>query len=766
VQITVAPVNDTPVADDQSVTTAEDQPLPIRLTGRDVDGDALEFIPSSPSHGSVVSAPDGQFLYTPDGDYYGPDAFTFTAIDPSGAPATATVSIEVTPRNDLPTADPQDVSTDEDVPLTITLGGTDAEGSPLTATVGQPEHGTLTRSAGNVYSYTPAANFHGQDAFTFTMTDGDLVSGPATVEITIRPVNDDPTLADIAPQTVTEGHALTFQAQATDIDGDTPSFEALGLPADATFNTTTGAFAWTPGEAKGPGVYEVTVRASDGTAVDGQVVTITVHEENTAPVLAFIGSRRASPGTAVTFTAAASDADLPPNGLRFTLDAGAPSEARIDAASGAFSWTPTEADLGTHSITIRVTDDGGPALDDFETFTVDVAQLPQTITFDLSTQPAKTYGDEPFTVAATASSGLLVSFAAQGSCTVSEATVTITGSGSCSLTAAQAGSAAYLAAAPVTQEFGIAKAALLVQADDKARQYGEANPEFTGTITGIKYTDRLSATYATPATSTTPAGSYPIIPTLVDPDGRAVNYDVTLVNGTLTIVGKQSQTISFTQPATKVFTDPAFSVTDLATSSSGLSIAFSTPTADRCSTTSDGGTVKLLDVGVDAAGCAITASQGGDDLYEAAADVTRTFDIYNKLDAVTGSTTAQRNNEVQFGGSVIEFNVSILTIRNADGSVLFDAARLEAGSVTVTGPSGKVAQPVRNKDGTIKTTLIDTNGDATRDRVLYFLEADVFDSQHVGGNWTITLNGRLLTVSGDPKRDGRPVRGTDIIRLR
>src|SRR5437764_2128066 len=88
------------------------------------------------------------------------------------------------------------------------------------------------------------------------------------------------------------------------------------------------------------------------------------------------------------------------------------------------------------------------------TFTI--AKANQTITFGALAN--KTFGDPDFNVSATASSGLPVSFAASGNCTVSGNTVHLTGAGSCTITASQAGDANYNAAANVPQTFTIAKA--------------------------------------------------------------------------------------------------------------------------------------------------------------------------------------------------------------------------------------------------------------------------------------------------------------------
>ncbi len=111
---------------------------------------------------------------------------------------------------------------------------------------------------------------------------------------------------------------------------------------------------------------------------------------------------------------------------------------------------------GAGSCTITASQAGdatyAPAPDVSQTFTI--VQASQTITF--GSLADKTYGDPDFAVSATASSGLPVSFAAAGNCTVSGNTVHLTGEGSCTITASQGGNANYTPAASVPQTFAIA----------------------------------------------------------------------------------------------------------------------------------------------------------------------------------------------------------------------------------------------------------------------------------------------------------------------
>ena len=83
----------------------------------------------------------------------------------------------------------------------------------------------------------------------------------------------------------------------------------------------------------------------------------------------------------------------------------------------------------------------------------------------------------------------------------------------------------------------VSPAALTVTANNARRYVNLPNPPFSGTITGLQNNDNITANYSCSATPASPAGPYPIVPSLVDPANRQTNYLVTLVNGTLTVVG-------------------------------------------------------------------------------------------------------------------------------------------------------------------------------------------------------------------------------------
>lgn len=192
ITITVTPANLPPIAFDLSISTAEDSPVTFDLIGTDPDGpdfDNLTYeVLTQPANGvlSVLSANGKRLSYTPNADFNGADSFTYRVDDGEAVSGPATVTIAVASVNDAPTADAQSVTTDEGTAVDITLTGSDPEDDPLNFQVDGPANGTLSGTAPNL-TYTPGAGFTGEDSFTFTVSDGQATSAPATVTITVNP---------------------------------------------------------------------------------------------------------------------------------------------------------------------------------------------------------------------------------------------------------------------------------------------------------------------------------------------------------------------------------------------------------------------------------------------------------------------------------------------------------------------------------------------------------------------------------------------------
>jgi VCBS repeat-containing protein len=217
VTVTINPVNDAPVATDQDATTGEDDVLAGSVAATDVDGDSLAYsLVDDAANGSVVVNSDGTFTYTPDADFNGPDSFTFKADDGTADSNTATVSITVDPVNDAPVADDGTATTNEDQAVPGTVSGSDPENDALTySLVDDATNGTAVVNSDGTFTYTPDADYNGTDSFTFAANDGDLDSAPATVTVTISPVDDFPAAVNDTP-TTDEDVAATIDVLAND----------------------------------------------------------------------------------------------------------------------------------------------------------------------------------------------------------------------------------------------------------------------------------------------------------------------------------------------------------------------------------------------------------------------------------------------------------------------------------------------------------------------------------------------------------------------
>ena len=213
VNITVDAVNDPPTTDDKSVSGSEDgDPIAITLTGADIDGTVDHFtITSLPANGTLSyngsSVTEGQDIpatsnsaslsFTPNANWNGDTSFQYAATDnQSLADATpATVSIAVTPVNDLPVAVADSFSTLEDTAFNGSLASNDTpsgDGGNVWSKASDPLHGTVTVNDNGTFTYTPDANYHGGDSFTYTITDADNDTSTTTVTMEVTSVVDDP----------------------------------------------------------------------------------------------------------------------------------------------------------------------------------------------------------------------------------------------------------------------------------------------------------------------------------------------------------------------------------------------------------------------------------------------------------------------------------------------------------------------------------------------------------------------------------------------
>ncbi len=214
-----------PDAVDDEVTTDEDTAASLyylTYNDTDPDGDTLEIVAiGPPANGQVVPQPDQTYHYVPNPNWNGTDSFPYTVSDGQSTD-TATVTVTVLALNDPPVADNKNVTTDQNTPTTVTLTGTDVEGSPLEFFIhDDPANGTLSELTVGTITYVPNGNFHGTDTFTYKATEGQLAGAEATVTVTVLQV--------------AQGSGVTITASG----GSTLASENDEVWADPTLNRST-----------------------------------------------------------------------------------------------------------------------------------------------------------------------------------------------------------------------------------------------------------------------------------------------------------------------------------------------------------------------------------------------------------------------------------------------------------------------------------------------------------------------------------------------
>ncbi len=289
VVITVNPVNDVPVAVDDTNTTNEDSPVSGNLASNDTpsgDGSNTWSAVGTPSNGNVVVNPNGTFTYTPNANFNGADTFYYKVCDVDGDCDTAMVVITVNPVNDVPVAVDDSNTTNEDSPVSGNLASNDTpsgDGGNTWSAVGTPSNGNVVVNPNGTYTYTPNANFNGADTFYYKVCDVDGDCDTSKVVITVNPVNDVPVAVD-DNFTTTLDVAVSGNLSTND-NGSTDGGNNWSLTINPTNGLvsvlTDGTFTYTPSPGfAGNDTFYYRVCDVDGDC-DTAMVVITV---NDAPI--------------------------------------------------------------------------------------------------------------------------------------------------------------------------------------------------------------------------------------------------------------------------------------------------------------------------------------------------------------------------------------------------------------------------------------------------------------------------------------------------
>lgn len=422
------------------ITTPEDTPVTVNVTANDITGGIPPTLtqingqaivvgtPVAIDQGTVTLQPDGQLTFTPSPNSHGTTSFSYATTDGTNT-SQATVTVDVTPVNDAPIAiGPPPLTTPEDTPIAVSLGGTDPDGtvtSVTLTTLPSADQGVLylpdgvtpvtvgapiTPEQATQLVFKPSPDFHGQVDISFVVTDNEgATSPPASGAITVT--SDTTPLVSVSDATANESAGfMTFTVTLNQPSSGPVSVNYQTVPGTATsgadYTPVAGTLNFEPGQtsltvtvpiqpdtspegsenfslvlsqpqqtaiADGTGLGTIVDTASGteptvsltGPALVNEgagyaVYTVTLSAPSTTPVTVSYGTTDGTATAGSDYTATTGTVSFPPGATTQTIVVPILNDGTFE---GPETFTlnlgaPTNATLGTGSVTTTVTDDG------------------------------------------------------------------------------------------------------------------------------------------------------------------------------------------------------------------------------------------------------------------------------------------------------------------------------------------------------------------------------------------------------------------------
>ncbi len=359
-------------------------------TDPDIPANTLTFSLVSAPAGVNLDANTGVLMWTPT-EAQGPSTNLIALqVTDNGSPplsASGSFTVIVNEVNSAPVLIvPPNQTIDELTTLVLTNTATDSDipANTLTFDLLSAPPGVSLDSKTGVLTWTPTeAQGPSTNLITVKVTDNGVpaLSRTNSFSVVVNEVNKPPVLLEmISELRIDELTLLVLDNPASDPDlpANTLTWSLVSAPEGMTINSAVGFVRWTPTEAQGPSTNLVTIKVTDDgspplSAIEN--LTIIVDEVNSAPVLTVPRNQTINELSTLVLTNSATDPDIPANTLTFSLVA-APEGVILDASTGVLTWTPTETQgPSTNLITVKVTDNGSPPLNDSNSFTVVVNEV-------------------------------------------------------------------------------------------------------------------------------------------------------------------------------------------------------------------------------------------------------------------------------------------------------------------------------------------------------------------------------------------------------
>ncbi|MGY6510497.1 tandem-95 repeat protein [Vibrio parahaemolyticus] len=389
VSVTVTPVNDSPVAVDDTTSIQEDTAVTIDVltNDTDVDGDKLSIESASvPKEHGTVEVVDGKLVFTPAENFNGDAEITYTVTD-GELTDEAKVTVTVNPVNDMPTIKvdavesiTEDAVSTDTVLATLTVRDTDTPEDQLTVSLENNSNGYFVLVGDEVKLTQAGVDAVNNDELNLkdltisaSVSDGVNPTANDSDSLIVNRVNDAPVAKDDIA-TTQEDTAVTIDVlpNDSDVDGDKLSIQSASVPeAQGKVEIVDGKLVFTPAE-NFHGDAEITYTLTDGALTDQATVNVTVNAVNDTPV---VESNLADQTLAEDFTpytielnTAFSDVDNVDGELTFSVSGN--SNVLVSIENGIATISPTADWNGSETLTFTATDPSGESISQTVNFTV------------------------------------------------------------------------------------------------------------------------------------------------------------------------------------------------------------------------------------------------------------------------------------------------------------------------------------------------------------------------------------------------------------
>lgn len=625
-------------------------PLSSLTTSLDTYG--TSYLLSGPPYPAFFLAPN--YATLPGG------AYSITASyagDSSFSSSSATLNFTVTPATSVvtyttttPNISPGDTAT-FNISIPVPASAPGATGAvTFTDTTTSAALGSATVSNGTATFSTNAITSSGAHSISAAYSGDASYSAatPSPVTVTVQSQTATTTTLTSTAGTV-DGTPVILTATVNPPPSNAASvsfYDAGVLLGSAAISTTTGKATLSVANFTG-GTHSLSAVYGGDSTHQGSTGTLSLPVARNTTTLALTVPATATYGSAATFSGdlayANATGSAPPvalTGVVSFYDGSVGPSTLLGSVAPVFgaganptdyfaSFGTSSLGVGSHTIIASYAGDASYVGSTSAKIYLNVARAPQTITF-VSLPATATWGAAgPYTLDATASSGLPVTYTVYGPATLSGTTLTVTGPGSVAVTASQSGNTNYSGATPVTQKISVAKADQTISFTGlpSTATFGSAGPYTLGTTA----TSGLAVTYSVSGPATLSGSTLTItgagtVTVKASQAGNTFYNAAGTVASTITIA-KEAQTITFTGLPSSGAYQSAGPYTLTATASSGLNVTY----AVSGPATIAGTTLTITGAGT----VIVTASQAGNTNFAAATPVAQTIVIGKPAQTIT-----------------------------------------------------------------------------------------------------------------------------------